>query len=121
MNINQIKFDINSDQIHTNRSFKLSIRDPFMLPIRIVGLISCAVLISILYGSKIGEVSGCPKDFIVSNGGTYVENYKRVSSNVIENFTCIFYCNIISWFLTIFPLLLVFPLEINVFFKVYLK
>jgi len=102
-----------------NRSIKLTVRDPFMLPIKILGYFSCAILVSILYGSDIGKLSGCPEDFIVANGGTYVENYERVSTKIVENFSCIFFCVIISWFLSIFPPLLVFPLEMNVFFKVF--
>jgi len=90
-----------------------------MLPIKTFGHFSNAVLIGVLYGFDIGKISGCPEDFIVANGGTYVENYDRVSGKIMENFSCISFCILISWFLSILPTLLVFPLEMNVFFKVF--
>ncbi len=89
-----------------------------MLPLRIIGHIAGGGLLSFLYGSEIGVLSGCPEDFDISNGGTYIANYDRVSTKISENIACLFFCNIMSWFLTIFPYLLVFPLEMNVFFKV---
>ncbi len=92
-----------------------------MLPLRIVGLIVFSVLLSILYGFEIGKVSGCPQDFAATSGVTYAENYDRVSTKINENLACIFFCNLMSWSLTIFPQLLVFPLEMNIFFKVILN
>jgi len=91
-----------------------------MLRIRIIGYVFIPILISIVYRSDSGKYSGCSQDFAVMNGESFVDKYKyvSVSNDILENIGGIMFITLFGWFGAIFPLLLTFPKEINIFFIV---
>ncbi|XP_054157514.1 ATP-binding cassette sub-family G member 4-like [Oppia nitens] len=104
--------------ILTKRSFKLSYRDIWMLPLRVIAHILTIILIVLFWGSESGHLSGCPSDFI-GDSGSYVENFDKVSNKLIENYGCIIFIIMFTWFGSIFAVLLTFPSEMNLVIKEY--
>jgi hypothetical protein len=89
-----------------------------MLRIRIIGYVFIPILISLVYRSDSGKYSGCSQDFAVMSGESFVDKYISVSTDILENIEGIMFIALFGWFGSIFPLLLTFPKEINIFFKV---
>jgi len=89
-----------------------------MLPFRVIGYIICSIIIGIVYGPESGKISGCPQDLALDKGGNLIDNYIYVLKELTENVAGIAFICMFGWFGAIFPVLLAFPQEINIFFKV---
>ena len=100
------------------RTFKQSIRDVWMIPLRIAAHIAFTVMIVLFWGSGSGKLSGCPQDF-VEEGTSYLESYDRVSEELNENMSCVLFMLMNIWFGAIVSVLLTFPKEMNIFLKEY--
>ena len=94
------------------------IRDPFMLPMRFFGYIICGLLISILFGFDSGVLSGCNNEFALGDGKNMVDKFKGIIADLFENCAGLAFINMLGWFGGIFPVLLIFPTELNVFLQV---
>lgn len=95
------------------------IRNMYMLPARIIGYIVCSMLISLLYGSDSGALSGCPQEFTIDDGQDLFLKYKEYAQDIIENTCGLAFMCMFCWFGGIFPELLIFPNELEVFLKEY--
>lgn len=104
-----------------NRAIWSMIRDPFMLPLRFFGYIICGVLISVLFGFDSGVLSGCMHEFTLGDGKNLVEKFKATVADLFENCAGLAFINMLGWFGSIFPMLLIFPTELDVFIKVKFK
>lgn len=95
------------------------IRDPFMLTMRINLYVVCGLLLSAFFGSDSGIYSGCAPDFNIGDGKNLMDKIKNVMADIIENCCGITFAIIMAWFGGIFPVLLIFPIELDVFLKVF--
>lgn len=104
--------------ILTRRTFKMLSRDLIMVPARALAHIIMGVAVGIVFGTDSGELNGCALDILMQNG-SYLENFEEAAVDVRENLANIYFTNMLVWFGSIFPILLTFPLEMNVFSKEY--
>lgn len=88
-----------------------------MLPMRVIAHIGVVLLLVGFWGPESGYLSGCPDNFVVE-GESYVKAFEDVSARLNENFSCIIFIVMITWFGAIFAVLLTFPEEMHTFLKV---
>ena len=88
-----------------------------MLGLRFWSYIVIAVLISLMYGPDSGYLSGCPHDYAIDNGMDVIKHTQEVTADIFENCSGLIFIVMFAWFCAIFPVLLVFPQEVNVFIK----
>ncbi|CAG2112166.1 unnamed protein product [Medioppia subpectinata] len=103
----------------TIRSFLSMIRDPFMLPMRFFGYISVAFLISLLFGRDSGVLSGCPQELNFRDNGNIIEYIRSRSADLFENCCGLSFICLFGWIGGIFPVLSIFPIELNVYLQEY--
>ena len=89
-----------------------------MMPARVIGYIFCAFQISIFFGFDSGVLSGCADEFAIGNGQNFIDRILENREDLVENGCCITFICLLGWFGGIFPVLLVFPTELNIFMKV---
>ena len=94
------------------------IRDPFMLPMRFFCYIIVAFQISLLFGTDSGVLSGCPSNFGVGDGSNLIQKAQDNAADLFENCCGLAFICLFGWFGGIFPVLLIFPIELNVFLQV---
>ncbi|CAG2107633.1 unnamed protein product, partial [Medioppia subpectinata] len=102
----------------TKRSFVLSYRDIWLLHLRIVANIATVLLLVGFWGPESGKLSGCPDNFVV-DGADFVKTFERVADKLNENFACLVFVVMFTWFGAIFAVLLTFPAEMHTFLKEY--
>ncbi|CAG2101883.1 unnamed protein product [Medioppia subpectinata] len=94
--IPRFKYNTSSDiWTLTQRSFVLSYRDLWLLPMRTAAHIVIAVMMVTFWGSESGHLSGCADNF-VAEGTDFVKTFEDVSVRLQENFSCIEYRN--GWY-----------------------
>lgn len=101
------------------RTFLSIIRDPMLTAIRFFSHILVAIFIGLLYGSKIGTASGCPP-----SSGINIDNVGNMQKHLYEDLTAsgensanLFFAAMFVMFGALFPTVLTFPTELNVFLK----
>lgn len=72
-----------------------------------------------MYGPDSGQLSGCPQDYAIANGMDVIKHTQEVTADLFENCSGLIFICMFAWFSAIFPVLLVFPMEVNVFMKEY--
>lgn len=101
-----------------SRTFVLTTRDIWMLPMRVIAHFVFAFLIVSLWGEEAGKLSGCADEFVAENT-SYFENYKKRSDDLTENLSCIVFILMITWFGSIFCVLLSYPKQMHTLLKEY--
>ena len=95
------------------------VRDPLMVPLRVACYICCGLLISVLFGFDSGKFSGCAYEmFAITQDAELITKMKATYADLFENVALLSVINLIGWFSSIFPVLLIFPNELDVFLKV---
>lgn len=100
----------------TKRAVLMLARDPFMVPGRIIAHFMMIACMFLVFGLHVGEVTGCPYD-ILTREGTFMENLDDEIGRTRENIAAIILTSLFIWFGALFPVVLLFPLEMNVFMK----
>lgn len=95
------------------------VRDVYMMPARIIGYIICSQLISLFFGWDSGALSGCPQEFTIGDGQDLFEKFEHNAQDIIENCCGLAFICMFCWFGGLFPVLLIFPTELEVFLKEY--
>ncbi|CAG2176624.1 unnamed protein product, partial [Oppiella nova] len=103
----------------TLRSMQTTLRDPYMLPLKVSAYIVSAVMIGLMFGSDSGILSSCSSDFNIGDGKDLMKKYQEIAADIMENCSGILFAVMFGWFMSIFPILLIFPSEMNVFLKEY--
>ncbi|CAG2101882.1 unnamed protein product [Medioppia subpectinata] len=102
----------------SKRTFVLSYRDIWMLPLRSAAHLATVGLLVGFWGPESGKLSGCPDNFVV-DGADFVKTFEEVGDKLNENFGCICFIVMFTWFGAIFAVLLTFPAEMHTFLKEY--
>ncbi|XP_054157562.1 ATP-binding cassette sub-family G member 1-like [Oppia nitens] len=103
----------------TIRSIVTVLRDPYFILMKITGYITCSVLIAAMYGEDSGILSGCVSDFNIGDGQNLMKKFTEIVADILENCVGIGFICVFGWIMSIFPVLLIFPQEMNVFLKEY--
>lgn len=114
----RIKAPIKQTWILTKRSALMLATDPIMIFARVFYHVYALVSVFIIYGPDIGKPSGCPLDVLVRNG-SFMDNLDDEISSMRDNMGCFLMTSLFIWFGSLFPVVLFFPLELNVFMKEY--
>ena len=104
----------------TIRSIISLTRDPYNLPIRASGYLFSGIMISILFGLDVGVLDGCSHDFIIDGSEKLFDKWKNAGQRLFDNVALMAFTTQFAWFGGIFPVLLVIPMELNVFRQVFL-
>ena len=100
------------------RAFICNARDPLNLPVRFFGFLTCGILISLIYGSEVGKIDGCNHDFSIGDGINLIEKFTETHNKLFDNGALLAFTCMLAWFSGIFPVLLLFPMELNIFVQV---
>ena len=71
-----------------------------------------------MYGSDSGRLSGCSHDFSIGDGTNLIKKFQETIADLFENCSGLLFVTLYGWFVALFPIVLVFPKEVNVFLKV---
>ena len=91
------------------RSLVITIRDPVLNGFRLVQHIFVAIILIMLYISKVGTESGC------LNGKSSIEYLRNQEIYILQNIAFIFFSIFFLSFAAMMPTVMVFPLEMAVF------